>query len=387
MMRDSVTEEQTANSKTLGWVEEKKPSVSNQNNRILYIDVLRVLSITAVLVAHAVSSDVSNIAGGKVDSSQWWVANIIDSSIRWCIPIFFMISGILLLDPKKEESYSTFLKKRFSRIGIPFLIWGVFYSYLKHLILEPDGITFYQMPKVCLKDILTNNIYYHMWFMYTIMAIYLFVPIIRTAIKKFTRKEILIFIGLWFLTSIVYQSLQDFYHLFSGKDINIALFTSPYISGYMGFCVLGYYLDGMVIKRFMRFLVYLLGIAGGIAIPILLYISNMGTDTLDETFYNYLTLPIFLFSVGVFMFIRNIDWERKLSDRMKRIVLSLSEASFGIYLVHLFFEDVWIEKFSIWNNMPIVPKAIGISIITYTLSFIFVKILSANKFVKKIMFG
>ncbi|MDP4179926.1 MAG: acyltransferase family protein [Bacillota bacterium] len=360
---------------------------SSKPKRILYIDILRILAIAAVLIGHAAANDVADIAGGKVDTSRWWTANIIDSSIRWCIPVFFMISGILLLDAAKNESYGAFLKKRFLRIGIPFVIWSIFYSFAKHLILEPDGVDIKSMPLTALKDILTNNVYYHMWFMYTIMGIYLFVPVIRAALRKFNMGEVRLLVFLWIIVSIIIPTIQSAYGLIKGEELNIQLFVSPYLTGYLGYCILGYYLNSIEIGKTARAAFYVGSIAGFVSIPILIYISNISTDTLDENFYSYFNIPAFLFAIGVFLFIRQIDWEKKLGNKAKKAVTVLSEASFGIYLVHLFIEDKWISRIGILKYMPVGVKILIIFSGTSIISFLFVRLISSKKKLSRILLG
>jgi surface polysaccharide O-acyltransferase-like enzyme len=43
----------------------------------------------------------------EVGPSNWFVANVYDSIVRVCVPLFFMISGFLLL--YKDESLAEFL--------------------------------------------------------------------------------------------------------------------------------------------------------------------------------------------------------------------------------------------------------------------------------------
>ncbi|MGL5085683.1 MAG: acyltransferase family protein, partial [Clostridium sp.] len=68
--------------------------------RIYYLDVLRIISILGVILIHDTASNVANLS--HIGSESWWVANILNASFRWAVPIFFMISGALLAN--KEES-------------------------------------------------------------------------------------------------------------------------------------------------------------------------------------------------------------------------------------------------------------------------------------------
>ncbi|MBK9210985.1 MAG: acyltransferase family protein [Anaerolineales bacterium] len=57
---------------------------------------------------------------------------------RAAVPLFFMVSGFLLL--KKEEPYSVFFRKRAVKVAVPFFIWSVIYLLWKR---EGFGIWFF----------------------------------------------------------------------------------------------------------------------------------------------------------------------------------------------------------------------------------------------------
>src|SRR3546814_13654277 len=60
-----------------------------------------------------------------VFDNQWWASNFDDSLTRSCVPVFLMISGVLLLG--KQETLAVFFRKRFARILPPLLFWSLFY--------------------------------------------------------------------------------------------------------------------------------------------------------------------------------------------------------------------------------------------------------------------
>lgn len=67
------------------------------------------------------------ITSEKVNTYPWWIGNFFDSYVRWCVPIFVLISGYLILEPYKDENTYAFLKKRFQRIAIPLVFWSTIY--------------------------------------------------------------------------------------------------------------------------------------------------------------------------------------------------------------------------------------------------------------------
>ena len=82
--------------------------MSTLNQRKNYFDLLRVISSFAVVVIHVTSAAMNTTEV----SSQTYMANaLLNSIMRWAVPVFFMISGALFLDPKREVTTKKALYK------------------------------------------------------------------------------------------------------------------------------------------------------------------------------------------------------------------------------------------------------------------------------------
>lgn len=68
-------------------------------NKILYIDVLIVLSCISVVLLHA-----NGIFWLHPNGALWISSNIIESVFYFAVPVFFMISGLTLIDYNKRYS-------------------------------------------------------------------------------------------------------------------------------------------------------------------------------------------------------------------------------------------------------------------------------------------
>lgn len=78
------------------------------NQRKNYIDLLRVISAFAVVVIHVTSAAMNTTEV----SSQTYMANaLLNSIMRWAVPVFFMISGALFLDSKREVTTKSSLQR------------------------------------------------------------------------------------------------------------------------------------------------------------------------------------------------------------------------------------------------------------------------------------
>ena len=97
-----------------------------------WIVSLRVLATISVIVLHVAAGITYQY--GRVSNFDWWIANIYDSTVRFCVPIFLMITGTVVLN-KPFESTREYLKKMFLRILLPFLFWSIIYI-AKDLLLK-----------------------------------------------------------------------------------------------------------------------------------------------------------------------------------------------------------------------------------------------------------
>src|ERR1700709_417019 len=80
----------------------ERPTARKQGRSSLaWMDLLRIGAIVAVVVIHAISTATKS-SGTGWHSAWWWTANFLNSACLWCVPVFVMVSGALLLDPARR---------------------------------------------------------------------------------------------------------------------------------------------------------------------------------------------------------------------------------------------------------------------------------------------
>ena len=345
--------------------------MNSTSSRILYFDYLRIAAVFCVILLHIQAVHI----WGNIGTPVFFVYDFFNSITRWCVPVFVMISGALFLDPERDIQIGRLHKKNLLRIITAFAFWSLLYALVDYL----EGMR--------LRDAVFNIArgHYHLWYLLMLAGLYLVVPILRkvTESKKLTEY----FLILWFvlilcLKTIIYlagflsHSYSDLFSEISDK-LNFCV-----AGGYSGYFVIGYYLNRYDISKRNRILIYLMGLAGLIATFLLplLYYNLKGNPTIN--FNENLTVNIFFLSVAVFVFFKyNIK-----NLRTNIIVSTLSECSFGIYLVHLlileFFErHLGFDSGSFWPGASIPVLAISVFLISFIITFILRKIPFLNKYV------
>ena len=175
--------------------------------RIVFLDYVRVFACFLVMVVHA--SENFYGAPGSTDmvgpqaflaneSDRLWVS-IYDGFSRMAVPLFIIVSAFLLAPMKEGQTMWQFYRRRCIRILPPFFIFMILYSTLPMLWGQIDGAT-------SIKDLSRIFLNFptlagHLWFMYPLISIYLFIPIISPWLSRVTVKEERFFIGLFLLST------------------------------------------------------------------------------------------------------------------------------------------------------------------------------------------
>ena len=258
--------------------------------RIRYLDFLKSIAIIGVVWIHTGSNMAIDF---DADSFNWWVNNIYASLARWSIPVFFMISGALLLSSTKEISIKDFYKTRVIKLLIPFLIWSLIYFVIQGFrgeYTEPlNLLTFIEL-------FLSGNIFGRLWFFYYLLGLYMITPFIKTFVQNSTQENLKIYIIIWFLTTSAYGILNDFF------NIELAI-NLTYIYGYIGFFILGYYLKKYDVS-INKNLLYGLPIMSFVITFFGVFIMSNSSGEINNYFYGYLTPNTILISVFLLLLLR-----------------------------------------------------------------------------------
>ena len=314
----------------------------------------------------------------KLDThtTQWQILNIMDSLCRWCVPIFVMVTGMLLLNPEKEISISTIFKKYIKRIAILFLFWSITFTLLDQ-INATEKLTFETFIEKTIEG------HYHLWYLYMLMGLYLITPIIKTFIQDKNKKLIEYFLILWFIFQGIFHVITVFKPFVKFQPM-VSNFNMTLAMGYVGYYILGYYLNKYPPKRIFRIIIYFLAL-------ISIYIIVKETRyfviehyELRDTMYNYLSGPVCVTAMAIFMLVKQLFEGKKIEEKAGSIIRQLTKLSFAVYLIHPAFFII-MEK----NEITILKYPLAISVLMYTtviyllslaISFILSKIPIVNKY-------
>ncbi|UTE77351.1 acyltransferase [Rossellomorea sp. KS-H15a] len=346
---------------------------------ISYINILRSLAIIGVIIIHSSGPLLSFID----NPTYWWVGNVYDGLVRWCVPLFVMISGTLLLNPKREDSLQVFLKKRASKIVLPFIAWIVFYSFWKY----KSELGTVSIP-AAINEMINGTVYFHLWFLYMIVGIYLITPLIQIVIRYGNRSIVEYYLVIWFITSSLFPLVK--YIL----DIRVGL-QMPYFTGYLGYFILGYYLHHIQLSTKIKNVIYSVGILSVLITITGTYLGTKTLGTFDGYYYEYLSPNNVFASIAIFILFKSINWDNifEKNGPFMKVTTSISNASFGIYLIHPLVMDIisshtMYKLIGIKINYNLSHPFIGTPItilVVLILSFISIWVMRKIPFIKKLV--
>jgi surface polysaccharide O-acyltransferase-like enzyme len=220
--------------------------------------------------------------------------------------------------------------------------------------------------------VLKSGTEFHLWYIYMLIGLYLFIPILSKWTVNATKKEMIYFLSIWFFIIIV--SLPFFNKFYTRIDFR-------YFSGYIGYLVLGTFLHRFLDKkpRWIGFLLFFVSV--GFTILITYYLTAK-TNTFNGRFYDFLGLNVVFASIGMFLILKDINTE---NQKFKKLIENISKYSYGIYLSHIFvlmaISKIGVSYllFNPWLSIPFV--ALCVFSLSWLLTFLLSKIPLVGKYI------
>ena len=159
-----------------------------QTDRQVFLDVLRVTATIAVVMMHTVSG----VLYGYFDMNGYErrikaFRAIIDAT-SWSVPIFLIVSGYLLLNPKKRITWKDTFLKYCRRIILVLILFGIPYAVLE-LVGYLHTFEWWMIPRG-IKNTAMGRSWSHMWYCYLILILYLVTPLLKWILQKVPKAAV-----------------------------------------------------------------------------------------------------------------------------------------------------------------------------------------------------
>ncbi len=324
-------------------------------NRVVWVDWMRVAACFMVFVVHATEPFYLGGQGSQIltEADAYW-ASLFDSLVRACVPLFIVASSYLQFP--LHYSSGQFFKRRAVRVLVPFVLWTAVYAFM------------WGEPAENFQNLMLNFNYSagHLWFVYMLIGIYLLMPLLSPWAERVSKRELQVYLGIWAFTSLI-PIIRD---VVSGAAPTViygvsglprqaltplwgeaswnAYGTFYYLSGFIGYLLLGLYFRRFVGELSWRKTLaiaipcYLAGFAvvfGGFLRRV--FEMAQGVFPVEglvekavwwETTWCNDTVGVVLMTVAWILLFKKIKCDGKF---YQRVLLPVSKASYGIYLLHL----------------------------------------------------
>ena len=330
------------------------------------IEIMRIVAFIMVIVIHV--ANYFSRAYGNISTGEYIYSVTFNAMARVSVPCFFMMSGALLLG--RCEKIEKCLK-RAGKFAVVLGVWTLLYVLFN---------TFYTKQGCDVLHLLKKPAEAHLWYLYALIPIYIILPFLQVLCKHMGKELEMAFVRIgfiWFVVSYVLSYFkQSFYYdlpIFGDKSYIFYMFCGYLISKYK---------DEIRFKQKTLLAVYMMGC---ILIVIAAVTGASITGAHFDRFFEYGSPIVMINSICVFTYIMRMGGGSiQLSDKVKTWVDTCCGCSFGIYLIHVMFLDMYkihipAAQFSPYYMLPALVIAVALA------SFVSVFVLRKTKIGKMIL--
>lgn len=347
---------------------------SSAKERIIYLDIIRIVACFFVIVVHASSNQLYNYPPKSFD---FQVSQFFNTLSITAPAIFFMISGALFLNPDaKDIPIKKLWGKYILRMAVAYVFWSYFFTFT---IWLPYYTLSFETVKAYILEFFNGIPMYHMWFILAIITIYMVLPFLRPAFaeKQRCKYYLCLFIVIQILIPTVLEFDFPHKHLIQSVYSRIPFF---FCISYLGYYVLGYYLSVENISRKMRIIIYGLGVLGLMTAVVIHGYSSVRHNTATLRLNNLFSFNSFLFAAAVFVAFRYAPWK---TAKHAKAISRLSNLTFGIYLIHPLYLKMVFNHFSFLLKAPAIVWIPAAALVTFLCSTVTIWVVSKIPIVNK----
>ena len=367
----------------------------NEKENVGWIDLLRVVACLLVVFSHSCDPFVAHFDANR----EMFVTGVFAGSlVRPCVPLFAMMTAVLLLPIKTGTTVNEFYKKRIGRIIKPLIFWSLalpLMAFCYFTAISPDTTN----PQLSVDDYTTTTLVQRLytfvfnfnfdtiplWYLYMLIGLYLIMPIISSWLAQATQKDIKTVLYIWGATLFLpyvkmvapvlgYAGNYGHMGLFGECDWNV-YGSFYYVSGFIGYLILAYYLKKYPLDWSWKKMAV-------ICVPMFALgyaVTSVGYIITNDYFpgnYAYLEILWYFTGINVFMMTFPVFVAvQKLNVKSRKWLSQAAKLTFGVYLCHFTFTFFSYDLYNT-ESLPYVVRILLAAATTATISFTLVWVMS-----------
>ena len=318
-----------------------------RNERIAFLDWMRVAACFMVMTIH--SAEPFYLGGAEPNvthiASSWdmmWIT-VTELICRCCVPLFAMASAYLLFPVTRPTG--EFFRRRVVRVVVPFVVWAVAYVAILGNGGSSWGKLLFNFPDEG----------GHLWFVPMLVGLYILMPLLSPWAENVSARELKGWIVVWLFTTLFPFLREAWWHFFGEPPFGAVPYllgecpwnhfgAFHYVSGFIGYMLLGLWFRRFAPERgwaaTLRVAAPMWAVGAAVmGIPFFRFVREFpfdapySTAVVMETSIEYCSLGVVLTTIAAFMVFRKLNFGGWLYQKAVRPV---SEASYGMYLMHMF---------------------------------------------------
>ena len=305
--------------------------------RVAYADLVRVIAILMVVLIHSASPLFNTL---PTDSNGFAVSVLLDGIAHAGVPLFVMVSGIFLLDEKREMS----VRRAIGHYALPlvglYFFWSILYAAANKvavpLLFEHAAVNGEMLKSF---GVAVPEGAYHMWYLPMMAGLYLITPLLRTFVRQDSRHLVRWFLLLVFVLRFTLPTGIRLVAEVTGLDFSAAYNRFELLAGweYPAYYVAGWYIANTRPDARSRRAVYAAGAVALVALLALTWWVSVHRGEAVKELMEQKSLFCCVYAVALFSL---VAWEgQKL--RPRPLLTRLSALSFGVYIVHVEIQQLY----------------------------------------------
>lgn len=322
------------------------------------IDKLRTIAICGVLTNHIALCNYKLFPIN--DKGMLFFYHCLQRLSLFAVPLFIMISGFLLLGKSYNYSFEKLYKQKIPRFLMCLLIYGSAFAWIE-LVFEQRTISVFQVP-IIIWNTIQGKTWDHMWYLYMYLGLLIFYPVLRLFFVNadLSEKKWVILSGVFFSGLVLTRHIGINYPL---ESIYPTLFI-------VGGGIREWYDDKNVDRNRMRWYAGLGIVCCSLIVLVLAYCNEKHQSELTK---ELLAAPkLIMCALAASIFIAVLFKTSNPKVYFIKLVQTISEYSFGVYIYHMF----WINIIYKVLKINLFAHGFFASIVFYVLTWIVVLVLS-----------
>ena len=218
---------------------------------------------------------------------------------------------------------------------MPFLVWSFIY-FLWRIYVKGEDLALSSF----FARVWVWPVYYHLWFFYLIIGLYLLTPVLSIYLKHASRRNVWYFLALCFILGSALPFIESWFNIQTYSSTG----TSNSIFKFLGYFMLGHFLRDLRLTTGQVLLFVLLFFGS-------LFITAYGTyyatvlrnrGVFDGIFYEYYSFNVIGMAVAIYVIGKSVSPPAFLLNAEEKLGLVSTVAACvpGIYLIHAMFIEI-----------------------------------------------